>query len=105
MFIQGAKPRNKKRDMAWLIISGVFVTGMSGLWLSGNDQVANGIISLIFFGALIALYFLPSIIAGKRGHRNGAAIGIVNLFLGWTLIGWVVALAWAVYEERPATKA
>ncbi len=56
--------------------------------------------SLIFVIALLALYFLPSIIAGIRGHRNGAAISIVILFLGWTLIGWVGALVWSVAARR-----
>ena len=39
------------------------------------------------------LYFLPSII----GHRKQAFTGIflVNLLLGWTVIGWIVALIWA----------
>jgi hypothetical protein len=46
------------------------------------------------------LYFLPSII----GHRKQAFAGIflVNLLLGWTVIGWIVALVWAcTAEERP----
>ncbi len=51
---------------------------------------------------LIALYFLPTIIALVRFHRNSAAVSIVNLFLGWTLIGWVVALAWSVAAKRAA---
>jgi len=45
------------------------------------------------------LYFLPSLIGSKR--RNANSIFIVNLFLGWTLVGWVVALAWAVAAEPP----
>jgi len=44
----------------------------------------------------LALYFLPSIIAGVRDHRNGASIAVLNLFLGWTFIGWVVALVWSL---------
>lgn len=46
------------------------------------------------------LYFLPSFI----GHRKQAFVGIflVNLFLGWTFIGWIVALIWAcTAEEQP----
>lgn len=44
---------------------------------------------------LLFLYFLPTIIAAIRGCRNGVSIMIVNLFLGWTLLFWVVTLAWA----------
>jgi hypothetical protein len=40
-------------------------------------------------------YFIPSIIALARSHHNGFAIFLTNLLLGWTLIGWIVALIWA----------
>jgi hypothetical protein len=40
-------------------------------------------------------YLLPTSIAGWRHHPNGAPIFLLNLFLGWTVIGWVVALMWA----------
>ena len=45
--------------------------------------------------ALLGLYFLPSLIALIRKHRNQDAIAILNLFLGWTFIGWIAALIWA----------
>lgn len=41
------------------------------------------------------LYFVPSVVAMTRHHRNGVAIGMLNIFLGWTLLGWVIALVWA----------
>lgn len=44
---------------------------------------------------LAAIYFLPSLIAAIRGVRNGCSVFILNLFLGRTFIGWVVALAMA----------
>ncbi len=40
-------------------------------------------------------YFLPSIVAVHRGVPSQGSVMVVNLFLGWTLIGWVVALAMA----------
>ncbi len=40
------------------------------------------------------MYFIPSFIAFNKSH--GAGVFVLNLFLGWTFIGWVVALAWAV---------
>src|SRR5260370_6868323 len=40
-------------------------------------------------------YLLPSFVAAARGHRNGQAILLLNLFLGWTVLGWIVALVWA----------
>lgn len=44
---------------------------------------------------LMALYFLPSIIGYKRQVPDIGSVIVINLFLGWTLIGWVVALALA----------
>ncbi|MGA8036263.1 MAG: superinfection immunity protein [Candidatus Acidiferrales bacterium] len=48
--------------------------------------------------AITFLYFLPSFMA--RDRRNFAAIFIFNFFLGWTFIGWIVALIWACTAER-----
>ena len=45
--------------------------------------------------ASLFIYFIPSMVAVMRGHPNTAPILTVNIFLGWTLIGFVVALAWA----------
>ncbi len=44
---------------------------------------------------VLALYFLPGIIASARSHHNALAIWVLNLFLGWTALGWIVALVWA----------
>ena len=41
------------------------------------------------------IYFLPSIIALARGHLSTLAIFLLNLFLGWTLLGWLIALIWS----------
>ncbi len=46
---------------------------------------------------LVLLYFLPSIIA--RDKRDAAGIILLNVFLGWTVIGWVIALVWAITAE------
>jgi drug/metabolite transporter superfamily protein YnfA len=57
-------------------------------------------VAVIFIGALIlALYFLPSIVAGGRNHASSGGIFVINLFLGWTLLGWVGALAWAASRK------
>lgn len=48
---------------------------------------------LIFVGFVI--YFLPWLVARDRRHANVVSIFVLNLLLGWSLIGWVVALVWA----------
>jgi hypothetical protein len=62
---------------------------------------------LAVLGVLTVLYFLPTIIAVKRQKANVTPIVLVDLLLGWTVIGWIVALIWAlstqVVDKEPAT--
>lgn len=46
---------------------------------------------------LVALlvYFLPTVIALTRGHLSALAIFVLNLLLGWTVIGWLFAFIWS----------
>lgn len=53
------------------------------------------------FGFGFILYFLPAIIAFGRSKRDSGAILVLNLLLGWTAIGWVIALVWALKEDAP----
>jgi Superinfection immunity protein len=55
------------------------------------------------FGLGTVMYFLPSIIALARSKRDLLAIFLLNLFLGITVIGWVVALIWAAKNDVPTT--
>ncbi len=43
----------------------------------------------------LMLYFIPWIVAWNKKHENVTGIFLINLFFGWTLIGWIVALIWA----------
>ena len=45
---------------------------------------------------ILLVYFLPSLVATLRHHRNGLAIFVFNLLLGWTCLFWVLALVWSV---------
>ena len=57
------------------------------------------VVVLIFFLVVGgALYFLPTIVA-RNGDRAGPVF-VLNLFLGWTLIGWVVAFAIAATSKE-----
>jgi hypothetical protein len=60
-----------------------------------RDEVrGNGgelLAAVLMFAVL--LYFLPTVLAGGRRHLAGVAL--LNLVLGWTLLGWLVAFAWA----------
>jgi uncharacterized membrane protein len=47
----------------------------------------------------VVIYLVPTTIAVNRKHNNAAAIAALNIFLGWTFIGWVVALVWAMTDN------
>lgn len=47
-----------------------------------------------------SIYLLPSLVATKKKSDAAAPIFVINLFLGWTFVGWVVALAWAVSAKK-----
>ena len=53
------------------------------------DQISAGQV------VLLVLYFGPAIVAAIRKHHQQNAIFIPNFLLGWTVLGWIVALIWA----------
>jgi hypothetical protein len=60
------------------------------------------LVAMSFFLAAPLLYLLPTHEAWKRRQPNLTSIALVNIFLGWSLIGWVVSLAWACKDVPSA---
>ncbi len=52
-------------------------------------------IHYFLIAAFFFTYFAPAIIAGRRKHHQENAIIVLNILLGWTVLGWIVALVWA----------
>lgn len=48
------------------------------------------------------IYFLPSLIAWKRKHHQLVPIVLLNIFLGWSVLGWVISLVWAFMSPSAA---
>lgn len=57
------------------------------------------VILLFFVGLVIFVYLLPSFVALQRKHVNTTAIGVLNILVGWSFIGWVAALVWALVKS------
>jgi cytochrome c biogenesis protein CcdA len=53
----------------------------------------------VFIVIGIGAYFVPGIVASVRHVPNTVSVWIINFFLGWTLVGWVVALAMAARSQ------
>ena len=52
-------------------------------------------VELISFLILVAIYFIPFLIALGRGIKNKVSVFFLNLFLGWTVVGYLVLLFYA----------
>jgi len=64
--------------------------------VTDRREVDGAVLALAWICAVLtAGYLLPWAVAATRGRANQAAIGVINLLLGWSLIGWIVALVMA----------
>lgn len=57
------------------------------------------VIALLVFAFLLLVYFLPTVIAISNNRKNKVAISVLNILLGWTFIGWVIALVWSLMKD------
>jgi len=89
----------KKIMIAWAVILGFVAVALMPGGHTGpvqNDHSSG----MIFLLMIFVSYFAPALIAKLRRHYNTTAIFVLNLFLGWTFIGWVIALVWAFTNNR-----
>jgi hypothetical protein len=73
---------------------------MDPIALDQVDYVRGWTMTAILIACSLPIYFLPWLVAVWRSHRNTVAIFLLNLFLGWALVGWVAAFVWAVLEQE-----
>jgi Superinfection immunity protein len=45
--------------------------------------------------SLVAIYFAPALVAFFRRQQNRWFILAPNFLFGWTIVGWIICLAWA----------
>lgn len=98
--LEGSKHPGRMSTPLFTLICGggiLFVIGWIVLCLVLIKNTTFQLEGALVFAAiaLIGTYFLPAMLAAHREHHNSEAILVVNLFLGWTFIGWVVSLALA----------
>ncbi len=67
--------------------------------MNGDGQSA-----MAFGVTVVALYFLPTICAALRRHPSGGGIFALNLFLGWSGLGWLGALVWSLSSTKIANQ-
>ncbi len=64
-----------------------------------SSSIAGAILGVLGIAIGAIIYFLPSLIARDKKKKNTQAIFTLNLLTGWTFIGWVVAIVWAVTKD------
>lgn len=78
----------------------LIIVGLVINWSFSFEDAIPIIVMLIIPGILTqCIYFLPYLIANSKGHEQETAIFVLNLFAGWTVIAWIIALVWAFKEK------
>ena len=54
---------------------------------------------LIIFFLIVVFYLLPIIISATRSTEHQGMIFLINILFGWTVLGWIAALIWAIVEK------
>ena len=60
-----------------------------------GDGMFGSTSTILMLMAVIVIYILPTLIAFGREHPRRQDVLVLNLLLGWTLIGWVGVFLWA----------
>lgn len=89
----------KSKDIALLVIAGAAAIAVIVADQMGLLTPVNTVVLFVSLG----LYLLPTLIAVHRQHRNSLAIAVLNLLAGWTFIGWIAAIVWALLA-KPAER-
>jgi hypothetical protein len=93
-------PRLRQPRPCWKNSHIIFVGLVTSVEGQAMDySVTNGgfglAIGMVFFVLSLGMYLLPGIVATLRHHRHAAGIWLLDIFLGWTFLGWIGALIWA----------
>lgn len=97
--------RTRQEVNMWVALAaaGIFLLVM----FLGNPRSPQGAILLLLLlypsllVLVVCLYIIPMLVALDKGHKNFPGVMLVNLFLGWTLVGWIAALIWASHRAAP----
>lgn len=72
-----------------------FAVPMFALGMVRNDTDLQGPVHLLLFVIAVVVYLLPTALAFYRNCIACVWIAVVNVFLGWTILGWFLSIGWA----------
>lgn len=62
---------------------------------------SHPLVLAVALATVLGLYFLPALIADRRHRNDLLTIALFNAVLGWTVIGWLLALVWSLQRNPP----
>ena len=84
----------------WLSIGAAvltfFIWGLARGGLLADVNWFLVIVYIAMVGGAVVFSIIPGLVASSRNHNNATAIWMISLLFGWTLLGWGIAMVWAV---------
>lgn len=88
------------QKIVWILVAIVgALTAISSIIARDDASMAIPALLLGLIGG--GIYFIPAFIAAKRSHPNATAIVVLNALAGWTFLGWIGSLVWALLRIKP----
>ena len=72
------------------------------LVIARNTNILLTPVHLPLFVIALAIYLLPTAFAFYRSCKAALWIAVLNVFLGWTIFGWFMAIGWAASGKTQA---
>lgn len=69
-------------------------------WDMPRRTLDLGFLGFPLFIIGLGVYFIPTIVGAARRTRSLVGIVLLNIFLGWTFVGWIGALVWSLVGAR-----
>lgn len=97
---QNTRTSHRSAIALLLLPVGLMGLGAASGFAVGGEAIPRSLASFSLGTSIAIGYCLPGWIAVSRKHHNSIAIALLNLLLGWTIIGWIAALIWSVTAVR-----
>jgi Superinfection immunity protein len=87
--------RNQRKKKQIFLVTAMYVAMFVQPDSYAFPELIQDCMTVILLLMIPPFYVFPTHLARARSHDNTLAIAVLDLFLGWTLLGWVAALVWA----------
>jgi hypothetical protein len=71
---------------------------------NADADIFYTVFMICLFLLALVIYLLPWLIGKSRDMHGTGVLLFVNLFFGWSVVGWVVCILWAALGQTKAQK-